>query len=87
MAKSRTQVTIETETLVIVRRGADTVHAWCERCGAESVMLTLRAAASLAGVTPTVIYGRVKSGSIHFIELPGGMPLICASSVGVLNHE
>ena len=87
MAKSRTQVTIETETLVMLRCGADTIHAWCERCGAESVMLTLRAAASLAGVTPSVIDERVKAGSIHFIELPGGMPLICATSVGVLNHE
>ena len=87
MAKSRTEVTIESETLVIVRRSADTVFAWCERCGAQSVMLTLDAAASLAGVTPAVIYGRVKTGSIHFIELPGGKPLICARSVGDLNHE
>jgi hypothetical protein len=62
MARSRTEVTIETDTLVIIRRGADTVHAWCERCGAESVMLTLRAAASLAGVTPGVIDVRVKAG-------------------------
>ena len=89
MSKSwkRTEVTIETEMLVIFRRGAETLRAWCARCGAESLMLTPDAAASLSGVTPTVIYARVKSGSIHFIELPGGVPLICASSVGVINHE
>ena len=89
MAKSwkRTEVTIETETLIIFRRGADALRAWCERCGTESLMLSPGAAATLGGVTPTVIYARVKSGSIHFIELPGGVPLICASSVSLINHE
>ena len=89
MTKSwkRTEVTIETEMLVIFRRGAETLRAWCEGCEAESLMLTAGAAASLGGVTPTVIDARIKSGSIHFIELPGGVPLICASSVGVINHE
>jgi len=83
----RTEITIETETLVIFHGGAGIIRAWCEGCEAESLMLTAGAAASLGGVTPTVIYARVKSGSIHFIELPGGVPLICASSVGVINHE
>ena len=89
MAKSwkRTEVTIETETLIIFRRGADALRAWCERCGTGSLMLSPGAAATLGGVTPTVIYARVKSGSIHFIELPGGVPLICASSVSLINHE
>ena len=46
MTKSwkRTEVTIETEMLVIFRRGAETLRAWCERCGAESLMLTPTAA-------------------------------------------
>ena len=87
MARSRTEVTIETDTLVIIRRGADTVHAWCERCGAESVILHC-AQPRLAGVTPGVI-GRPSKGGAQSIsiELPGGRPLICARSVGIFNHE
>ena len=86
--RKRTEVTVETETLVIFPRGADALRAWCEWCEVERPLLTPAAAARLAGVTTSVIYARVSAGSIHFIELPGGRPLICASSVMPINqHE
>jgi hypothetical protein len=84
--RKRTEVTLETETLVMFPRGADALCAWCERCGIERPLLTPAAAARLSGVTASVIYDRVSAGSVHFIELPGGRPLICASSV-LLNNQ
>lgn len=84
--RRRTEVTIETETLVIFPRGPDALRAWCERCGAETPMLTPGAAARLSGVTTSSIYDRVSAGSVHFIELPGGRPLICARSLGLNKH-
>ena len=84
MAKSwkRTEVTIESETVVVVRSGASPLRAWCEGCEAASVMLTPDAAASIAGITMEVLYARVEAGLIHFTELPDGALLICSASLG-----
>src|SRR5438067_511007 len=65
MAKTRkrTEVTVETETHVVLRRGSGALRAWCEGCGAESLMLTPREAAILAGVTTRHIYARAEEGA------------------------
>jgi len=79
--RKRTEVTIETETTIIHRRGAGTLWAWCDPCGAESLMLTPDAAAGLAGVTTRAIYTRVERGALHFCELPDGTLLVCGPSL------
>jgi hypothetical protein len=85
MSKSwkRTEITIESETTLILRRRAEAVQAWCGPCGAESQMLTPDAAAELAGVTTRTIYVRVEGGELHFKELPDGTLLICRPSLGL----
>ena len=69
MAKTwkRTEITVETEMLVIFPRGADALRAWCERCGVERPLLTPAAAARLSGVPASVIYERVSAGSIQWL--------------------
>lgn len=83
----RTEVTIESETLIVLRRGAGALRAWCEGCGSESLMITPSVAASLAGVTAEVMYARVQAGLVHFIERPGSVLLICGFSANAINHE
>ena len=81
--RKRTEVTVETEMLVIFPRGAGARLAWCEGCGAESLMLTPREAALLAGVTTRQIYARVEDGSLYFKEQPDGTLVVCACSLGM----
>lgn len=85
MAKTRkrTEVIIESETTVVLRRGAGALLAWCDPCGAESLMLTPREAVALAGVTTRLIYARVEDGSLHFKEQPDGTLVVCARSLGM----
>ena len=78
----RTEITIESETTMILRRTSGAVRAWCGSCGAESLMLTPDAAARLAGVTTRAIYLRVERGALHFCELPDGTLLVCGPSLG-----
>ena len=80
--RKRTEVTIETETQVIWRRGGG-IRGWCDPCGAESLMLTPSEAATLAGVTTRHIYERVEKGALHSKE--DGTLLVCALSL-VLNQ-
>jgi hypothetical protein len=78
----RTEITIESETTMILRRTTGAVRAWCGACGAERLMLTPDAAAGLAGVTTRAIYMRVERGALHFRELPDGTLLVCGPSLG-----
>jgi hypothetical protein len=79
----RTEITIESETTVILRRSARVLRAWCGPCGAESQMLTPDAAAELVGVTTRAIYVGVECGALHFKELPDGTLLVCGPSLGL----
>jgi hypothetical protein len=83
MSKSwkRTEITIESEMTMILRRPTGPLRAWCDHCGAESLMLTPDAAAALAGVTTRLIYARVECGTLHYAELPDGTMLVCAPSL------
>jgi len=85
MSKSwrRTEITIETESLVIFRTGADSLRTWCERCGHESLRLTTEAAAKLGGVTTSVIYARIEAGTLHYTKLSDGPLFICGLSLGL----
>jgi hypothetical protein len=85
MAKTRkrTEVTVETQTHVVWRRGAGALSTWCNGCGTESLMLTPHEAALFAGVTTRDIYERVESGALHSKELPDGTLLVCAPSLGL----
>lgn len=81
--RKRTEVIIDSETLLVVRHGGGALRTWCEGCGAERLMLTPRDAAALSGVTTRLIYARVEAGALHFKELPDGTLLVCGHSLGL----
>src|SRR5437762_14294170 len=85
--RKRTEVTIESETFLVVRRGGGELRAWCGACGVDSLMLTLREAAMLTGLPTRLIYARAEEGTLHFQERSDGTLLVCASSVSWLNRE
>jgi hypothetical protein len=43
-------------------------------------MVTPEAAAAIARVTVRSIYARVETESLHFLETPDGLLLLCANS-------
>ena len=85
--RKRTEITIESETFLVVRHGGGALRAWCGACGVDSLMLTPREAAMLAGMTMRLIYARAEEGTLHFQERSDGTLLVCVSSVSWLNRE
>jgi hypothetical protein len=78
----RTEVTIETETVIAVSvSGGSSGVAFCPDCGAQRVMLTPLAAATLTRTSAREIYGRVASGALHSTDAPNGQLLVCAVSL------
>jgi hypothetical protein len=83
--KRRTEITIETERLLLLRDSSRSLFLWCDACCAQVRMLTPEEAASTAQVSVRAIYRRVEAGELHFIEMPEWPVLICANSV--LNQQ
>jgi hypothetical protein len=79
--KTRTEITIETEKLLVVGGRRRRMASWCAPCGQYVEMLTTDAAALLAGVGSRTIFRRVESGSVHYTETPEGLVLICPNSI------
>ena len=79
--KKRTEITIETERVIVIRRRRLPVHAWCQPCGGQVVMVTVDEAARAACVSARTVYRWVEDEKLHFIETAEGGLLICQASI------
>ena len=77
----RTEITIETDRIVVLSRRKVSVVSWCRECNRRVKMVTADEAASIAGVTSRTIYRWVDSEKLHFNETSQGSLLICCESI------
>lgn len=78
--KKRTEVTIETERLLVIRNRPQSVM-WCEQCRDEVRMLTVDQAALRMKIRSLMIYRLVETGDLHFAENEEGILLVCLDSL------
>jgi hypothetical protein len=79
--KRRTEITIETHSVLAVRRRTGAPAAWCQGCDDLVEMITPDEAAKLSGLSSRAVYRLVETESIHFIETHDGSLLICLKSL------
>jgi hypothetical protein len=80
--KTRTEVTIETETFIAVSVGAGGSGVeFCPDCAADRVMLTPLAAATVTRRSAREIYRLVERGGLHSKDAANGQLLVCAVSL------
>ena len=77
----RTNVTIETERLLVVGSLRGQVEAWCNTCRAEVRMVSVEEAAVIAGVSQRAMFHRIEAGRLHFGETSRGAVLICLDAL------
>ena len=77
----RTVTTIEIAERVVISARTDIPQVPCPVC-AQAAMITPEAAAALAAVSVRSIYARIEAESVHFLETPDGLLLVCANSLG-----
>jgi len=80
MIRKRTEITVETERLLIIR-GHKRAIVWCASCARRREMLTTDDAAIAVQVTSRTIFRWAESGRIHCTETPEGLLLICPESL------
>ena len=80
--KRRTEITVETETIVCLRRRSRTaLTAWCPQCATEVKQVTPEEAAMYSGLSLRTIYRKVEADRLHFSETAEGRLFICLNSL------
>ena len=80
-SRKRSEITIETERTLIIRRARNPEMQWCATCQQNVAMVSAEEAALIARVSSRTIYRRVESGDLHFSETPDGLLRICPRSL------
>lgn len=79
--KRRTEITVETQRVVVIRQNRSVVPVWCAACAQHVTMLSAEEAAAATGLTRRTIYALVEAKKIHFTETPDGVLFVCFNSL------
>jgi hypothetical protein len=77
----RTEITVETNEIWIIRPSTRPLPGWCTDCEGIVNRLWPEDAASLVDVRVRVIYQWVEAGKVHYLDSPEGHLLICVCSL------
>ena len=79
--RKRTEITIETDRIVVLSRRKVSIVSWCRECNQRVKMVTVDEAASIAGVTSRTMYRWADAEKLHFRETADGVLMICRASL------
>jgi hypothetical protein len=79
-AHKRTEITIETDQVLIIRRRR-VVRLWCRECGCEVEMVGQEEAAALAGLLGKDLPDCAQPRGWHISQGQAGTGLICLESL------
>jgi len=79
--KTKTEITIRTDEVVILRTNRRESLISCQQCQGETFMITPEEAKALANTSLREIYRWVETGQIHYTESPDGSVLLCPDSI------
>ena len=83
----RTEITIETHEVLVIRRRGSFPRTLCPDCGEQSTMMTLDEAITVFSVSMRSIVRYVEAGDLHFVETPKGALFLCSESLAALGGE
>jgi len=79
--KKTTIVTFESLERMTIRHEAPRIFAWCDRCGADVLMVAPNEAAAISRTDARAIFRAVEAGRVHFMEGDNGALLVCTRSL------
>ncbi len=80
-SRRRTETTIETREVWVVRSPMPRSPVWCPECAGRSLMLAPEEAARMINANPRTVYRWVEGGQAHFRESENGWLLVCLASL------
>jgi hypothetical protein len=83
--RKRTEITVETDDVLVIHRPASRSLGACPVCGARGSLATVAEAARASHLSERTIHRWVEDARVHFTETPQGRLLICLKSPGILD--
>jgi len=77
----RTEVTVETDEIMIIRCSRGVLAHPCAECPETGVMITPEQAAMMIGTNIRAIFRWLEAGRVHYSETPEGSLLVCPDSI------
>lgn len=81
MGKKRTEITIETERILLISSRSDSFILWCERCGRRMPMLTVDEASAVTRDSVEEILRKIEDQQLHCVQMHGSRLRICLNSL------
>jgi hypothetical protein len=78
--RRRIKITVETESVLVLRRRAASCRAWCAVCFATTAFAPLAEACELTASDAATVRRLLAAGRLHSIEASDGSPLVCLRS-------
>jgi hypothetical protein len=79
-ANRRTEITVETERVLIIRRRR-VIRGWCLECRGEVDLVSLEDAGAIAKMSPPALRCSPQAHALHFCDGSDGVPLVCLESL------
>ncbi|HUK23186.1 MAG TPA: hypothetical protein VLV49_01300 [Terriglobales bacterium] len=76
----QTRITIETESLLILR-GRNSRRTWCAQCGAEDEVIALEEIGVMSNLERPALEEWLNSEELHRLQAEDGSTLICLNSL------
>ena len=80
MAK-RTEITIETDSLVVLRGKRGSATTWCPQCEAACETIPIEGLGVISNLSPLEVETWLESQAIHRLHTQDGALLICLNSL------
>ena len=82
--KRRTEITIETHTVTVIRTRGKKIHADCEHCKKNTEAVTVEQSAARLNTTALNVRSLIQTGKLHFLRIDESqvLPLVCGNSLG-----
>lgn len=77
----RSEVTVETESLWMIRWRGRLAHTRCVVCAGDATLISLDEAVALSRISSRGIHRLAEAGEIHFQETSEGLLLVCLDSL------
>ena len=77
----RTEITIETNSLVVLRGRRSSTTTWCPQCEAACEMIPIEGLGVISNLPSPEVETWLESEAIHRLQAPDGALLICLNSL------
>ena len=79
--RKRTEITIETDRIIVLSRRKVSVVSWCRECNQRVQMVTVDEAAAMVGLSSRTVYRWIEAEEVHSTETAERFLLVCSRSL------